>query len=208
MPPVVPRGGKHGKDAGRPFRIGSRISVYVGAMIYAGRHPAGRFLKDGSVEDHLDFLKAGMSKGGKARLSWDIYCEIIRRIERGEIKPLQVRYLPSGEIDPVRTVIRTSDLARLARERGERPEYLRHLLSKVRECDRRTAKARREVAVMAVLKRAERPGENMLWKLFCAAVREAAGVSQRQGQTERGFSDEMIENTARAQMKSTGERIS
>jgi hypothetical protein len=166
-------------------------------MIYAGRHPAGRFLKDGSVEDHLDFLKAGMSKGGKARLSWDIYCEIIRRIKLGEIKPLPGRYLPSGEIDPVRTVIRTSDLARLASERGERPKYLRHLLSKARESDRRTAKARREAAVTALLKTGVRPGQTMPWQLFCAAVRKAAGSSG----VERGFSDETIENTARAQME-------
>jgi hypothetical protein len=195
MPPVVPRG-KHGRDAGPPLRIGAKISVYAAAMICAGRHPASRFLRDGTVDDYLDFLRAGMSKGGRARLSWDIYCEIIRRIERGEIKPLQVDSLSSGEIDPLRTVIRTSDLARLASERGERPEYLRHVLSK------ESAKGRREAAVMALLKMDERPGQTMPWKQFYDAVRKAAGVTPAPGrQTERGFSDEVIEATARRQMK-------
>jgi hypothetical protein len=196
MPSVVPRG-KHGKDAGRPFRIGSRISVYAGAMIYAGRHPASRFLRGGTVEDYIDFLRAGMSKGGKARLSWDIYCEIIRRIELGEIKPLQGCYLPSGEIDPVRTVIRTSDLARLASERGERPKYLRHLLSKARE--------RREAAVKALLKSGVRPGQNTPWKQFYRSVREASGIST-EGGPQRGFSDEMIEKTARELLKAKDKR--
>ena len=118
----------------KPFGIGERITVFDAAMIYAGRHPHGLFLKDGSVDDHLDFLRARFPEQprsrdrARARRSWDISCELINRIQNRTIEPVRIAYQPSGEIDPTRTLIRTSDVASLARERGEQPKYLRHLL--------------------------------------------------------------------------------
>lgn len=44
------------------FEIGKRITGFDAAMIYAGRHPHSRFLKDGSVGDQLDLLRARIPK--------------------------------------------------------------------------------------------------------------------------------------------------
>ena len=99
-------------------------------MVYAGRHPHTRFLIDGSIEAHLEFLRAGIPKQPRsrfrvrARRSWDIYCEIINRIEGGKIRPIRKYYDRQRRIDPVRTKIRTSDVARLAVERREKPKFL------------------------------------------------------------------------------------
>jgi hypothetical protein len=54
---------------------------------------------------------------------------LLQRIDKGQIEPVRRNSQRSGEIDPVRTVIRTTDLAALATERGERPRYLRHVLA-------------------------------------------------------------------------------
>jgi hypothetical protein len=119
----------------KPFEIRDRITVFDAAMIYAGRHPHGRFLKDGSVADYLDFLRAGTPdqarsrERARARQSWDILCQLINRIQNRTIKPARITYQPSGEIDPTRTLIQTSDLTALATERGGHPKYLRHLCS-------------------------------------------------------------------------------
>jgi hypothetical protein len=121
----------------KPFEIKDEISIFNGAMIYSGRHPAPRFLKDGSLSDRLNFLRAGVLDSAKAgvraeaRLSWDVLHEIINRIERNEIIPTRCAFDAHGKLDPVRTRIRTSDLAELAIERGERPTYLKHLLGRM-----------------------------------------------------------------------------
>jgi hypothetical protein len=130
-------------DAGEDFHVGPELTVFEAAMIYAGRHPHGGFLRDGTVADHLRFLRAGASElpkgtrtrtgsekvrsGERPRQSWDIYCELMKRIEVGTIIPVRCAYQRSGELDPVRTRIRLDDVARLAAERGERPKYLRHI---------------------------------------------------------------------------------
>ena len=118
-----------------PFKIGDVLTIYEAAMVYAGRHPYPYFfdVKDRSIEAHLEFLKLGLAqspprKRVRAERSWDIYCELIRRIEQSRIQPVKLASDPLGGIDPCRTRIRTSDLADLAKERGETPRYLRHLL--------------------------------------------------------------------------------
>jgi hypothetical protein len=118
----------------KEFHIGDELTVFEGAMIYAGRHPHSQFLRDGNVEDYLKFLRAGFPErepasriGARARLSWDIFCDITQRIEQGRIEPVRRAYDATGQLDYVRTVIRTSDLKHLAAERKEQPKYLRHL---------------------------------------------------------------------------------
>jgi hypothetical protein len=118
-----------------PFKIGDVLTIYEAAMVYAGRHPYPYFfdVKDRSIEAHLEFLKLGLAqspprKRVRAERSWDIYCELIRRIEQGGIQPVKLAYDRLGRIDPRRTQIRTSDLADLAKERREKPRYLRPLL--------------------------------------------------------------------------------
>jgi len=118
-----------------PFKIGDTLTIYEAAMVYASRHPYPYFfaVKNGSIEDHLEYLKLGVSdkpsrKRARAQKSWDIYCEIIKRVEQGIIKPVKVSYDQTRKIDPSRTLIQTSGLVELAAERAERPRYLRHLL--------------------------------------------------------------------------------
>jgi hypothetical protein len=119
----------------KDFQIGDELTVFESAMIYTGRrHPHSRFLKDGSILEHLNFLRAGIAELEprsririRAHRSWDIYCEIIKGIEAGRIQPVRVAYDAEGQIDPIRTVIRTSDLHVLATQRKERPRCLRHL---------------------------------------------------------------------------------
>jgi hypothetical protein len=115
----------------KPFSIGDELSVFEAAMIYAGRHPALAILQGGDIGDHLAFLKAGIRdqerrKRARAQRSWDIYCTLVGRIERREIRPLKLAYDARGNLDPRRTTIETSVLVDLAVERGERPKYLRH----------------------------------------------------------------------------------
>jgi hypothetical protein len=56
----------------------------------------------------------------------------MKRVKHVTIIPINgVSYDRVGKIDPRRTRIRTSDLADLAAERGERPRYLRHLLREI-----------------------------------------------------------------------------
>jgi hypothetical protein len=120
-------------DAGEDFHVGPELTIYQAAMIYSGRHPHESFLRDGDVDDYLKFLKAGIpkvprsKKRARARRSWDIYCELMKRIEAGAITPVRFAYQRSGELDPIRTVIRLDDVAALATDRGERPNYLRHI---------------------------------------------------------------------------------
>jgi hypothetical protein len=116
-----------------PFKIGNTLTVFAAAMVYAGRHPHPRFLRDGSIEDHKQFLRAGIREREprrriRARRSWDIYYELITRIKQRGLTPVKCAYLENGEIDTRRTVIETRYLVLLAIDRDEHPKYLRHLL--------------------------------------------------------------------------------
>ena len=123
------------KDA--PFKIGDTLTIYEAAMVYAGRHPYPHFfaVKNSSIEHHVQILRLGLSVYSRlaqadrrvraqAQRSWDIYCELLRRIERGRIEPLKTAYASPGKIDLRRTLIKTSDLVCLAQDRGEKPRYL------------------------------------------------------------------------------------
>ena len=117
----------------KPFEVGNTLTIFEAAMVYAGRHPHSVFLRDGSVEDHLTFLRAGIREREprsrdriRARRSWDIYCELMKRVRQGDITAVKRAYSKDGEIDPIQTVIRTADLVALASERDERPKYLKH----------------------------------------------------------------------------------
>jgi hypothetical protein len=134
--PIIPApsGGGHGDFfvTEEPFEVGPEITVYQAAMVYAGRHPCERLLGVGSdhpptPDDYLAFLKGGMERRVNVQQSWDIWCELAKRIEAGEIKPVRCRYARPGKMDFVHTVIRLVDVARLATERGEHPEYLQHV---------------------------------------------------------------------------------
>lgn len=120
-----------------PFQVGDRLSVFEAAMVYAGRHPRPRFLKNDTVTDHLEFLGAGVRDSPpserarlrersrvRARRTRNIYYELIDRIRHGRIIAAKAEYLRGGEIDPLRTVILKTDLIDLARERGETCKYL------------------------------------------------------------------------------------
>jgi hypothetical protein len=116
-----------------PFEIGDTLTVFEAAMVYAGRHPHPLFLRNGSIEHHVQFLRAGIRereprRGIRARRSWDIYTELINRIKQRQLTPVKPAYLANSEVDPRRTVIQTARLVLLAKEREEQPKYLKHLL--------------------------------------------------------------------------------
>jgi hypothetical protein len=189
-----------------PFEIGDLISVFDAAMVYSGRHPTPNFFHKGTIEEHEKWLRAGIPKDDprsqeriRARCSWDIYCELKKGIENGIIKPVRVGYQGSGEIDPRRTRIRTADLAMLAAERGESPEYLRHLLA--------GQKLSRDTAIKALLAEGIRPGGDPAWpwKRFCAEIRDRADgwINRDKGKSKRGFADKAIDRAARALMERT-----
>jgi hypothetical protein len=121
----------------QPFQIGDKLTVYEAAMVYAGRHPYPRIFgpyDDGNKRERcLTLLKLGLSerlpRRQRAQRSWDVFRQIKGGIERGQINPIKPAYDLDGDIDPIRTVIRTSDLVPLAASRGEQPRYLRHLLA-------------------------------------------------------------------------------
>jgi hypothetical protein len=124
-------------EGGAFLAIGDTLTIFDAAMIYAGRHPASAFLRDAELAEAEQFLGRG-SRGEDEhatgrRLSWDIYCELKRRVKSGEIKPVCAAYLSSDEndtpkIDPLRTTISIACLAELARERGDKPEFLAQLI--------------------------------------------------------------------------------
>src|SRR5262245_44954104 len=108
----------------KPFEVGDELTVFEAPMIYAGRHPPGRFVEGGNIADHLAFLQAGIDDAPtrnriEAQLSWDIYCTLERKIECGDIRPVKLARDRDRKINPLLTVIRTLDLAGLATERGE-----------------------------------------------------------------------------------------
>ena len=124
MAPVVPAPRNTDEKA---FVIGDALTIFEAAMVYAGRHPHPRFLRNGSIEDHVQFLRAGIREREprrriRARRSWDIYCELINRIKQRWLTPVKSAYSEDGEVDPRRTVIQTADLVLLAKERDEQPK--------------------------------------------------------------------------------------
>jgi hypothetical protein len=139
----------------KPFKISDVHTIYEAAMIYAGRHPYPHFfaVKDSDIKEHLEFLKLGVSEASpskrpRARRSWDIHCELVKRIEQGRIQRVKLAYDQQGKIDPCRTQIRTLDLAGLATDRGEKPRYLRPLLAE-RNADKNPATQTTFVATLA-----------------------------------------------------------
>jgi hypothetical protein len=118
-----------GAATGGPFIVGEKLTIYQAAMVYSGRHPGGSFVdgtKDyerASLHDHESYLGKG-ARDGPRKLAWDIYCQLRRMVAAGEIKPIKTAYTPTGEIDPLDTLIATVDVANLARARGESPECL------------------------------------------------------------------------------------
>src|SRR5262249_6624382 len=105
----------------QPFEIGDTLTVYEAAMVYTSRHPHTQFLKGSDLEDHLTFLRAGIRESGRPsrirarqRQSWDIFCELMKRIDEGHLRTVARAYTKSGQIDPTRTVIRTENLVQLA----------------------------------------------------------------------------------------------
>jgi hypothetical protein len=124
-------------DEDKPFPVGDELTVYEAAMVYAGRHPYpkmfGPYDDANRRERCLTLLKLGLTaklRGRhRAQRSWDVFRQIKSGIERGQINPIKPSYDLDGDIDPIRTVIRTSDLVQLATDRGEQPRYLRHLLA-------------------------------------------------------------------------------
>jgi hypothetical protein len=163
-----------------PFKIGDTLTIYEAAMIYADRHPYPHFFvvnKNSSIEDLLEVLKLGLSNKlpskrvytgtdrrvraradrrvrARVQKSWDIYCELMKRVKHETIIPINgVSYDRVGKIDPRRTRIRTSDLADLAAERGERPRCLRHLSA--RQGRQRGRPNKTDRAKAAILQRIE-----------------------------------------------------
>lgn len=117
-----------GADTGGPFIVGETLTIYEAAMVYSGRHPGGRFLNSekygrASLRDHERFLGKGSCDPTRG-LGWYVFGELRRRVAEDSIKPVCPAYMESGEFNPLDTVIKTADVAALARERGEAPEYL------------------------------------------------------------------------------------
>jgi hypothetical protein len=107
----------------QPFQVGNEVTVYEAAMVYSGRHPYPKFFGlDGRRSEREP-------RGHRSQRSWDIYNELLERIQRGLIKPIKPAYDLAGKIDGARTIVHISDLVQLAVRRREQPKYLRHLLN-------------------------------------------------------------------------------
>jgi hypothetical protein len=115
-------------DEDTPFPIEDTLTVYEAAMVYAGRHPYPRMFgpydDSNKIERCRTLLKVGLPASQHAQLSWDIFLELEKRIEQGTIEPHNPIHDRAERIDPFRTEISITDLARLAKDRGEKPEYL------------------------------------------------------------------------------------
>jgi len=136
-------------DGDKPFKIGETLTLYEAAMALADRHPYERFFEvdKENVEDLIGMLQLGLSQStsrisGKPQRSraqarqrvqatWDIYCTLRDKIERGKIQPVRKSYDQAGNLHPGRTIIKTCDVIALATERGDQSKYLEPLLSRV-----------------------------------------------------------------------------
>jgi hypothetical protein len=116
-------------ESGGPFWVGEELTIYQAAMVYSGRHPGGHFVNGtldwerASLNDFEVFL-GRRAREGERKLAWDVYCELLNKVKARKIEPVRTAYLPKGELDPRDTVIKTADVAALARERRESPKYL------------------------------------------------------------------------------------
>jgi hypothetical protein len=107
-----------------PFAVGPPLTICEAAMVYALRHPHGRFLSDSSVEDHEDFIRANDPDPDRRHNSWNAYCDLIQRAKGGSL-PLEKRvYRRDGTLDPRHTRITFEALLELAEERGDAHERL------------------------------------------------------------------------------------
>jgi hypothetical protein len=189
-------------DTGGPFIVGETLTIYQAAMVYSGRHPGGQFL-DGeygraSLREYESFLGKG-ARGGPRKHAWDIYCQLRRMVAAGEIKPTKAAYTRSDEIDPLDTLIATADVGKLAKARGESPEYLANWM---RESPRKERlQPKREQAKQLILQRYGRaPSEQdvSLGKLYqdCLA---GQGDFQLSKDTFRRARDEMLAEYTQSQ---------
>jgi hypothetical protein len=64
----------------------------------------------------------------------------------------------------------------------------------------RNSNSARDTAIIKQLKNGLRPGKNIQWKVFCEQIRKA----RKANETERGFSDETIENVTKKLGKTLG----
>jgi hypothetical protein len=114
--PTIPEA----RYSGAPFEVGETLTVYEAAMVYSGRHPGGVFLSGNAknpeanygradLEDYEVFLgRNAKDDDAPRKLAWNIYRELLRRIETGKIKPVSRAYRRNGALDPRDTVIRTA----------------------------------------------------------------------------------------------------
>jgi hypothetical protein len=115
--------------AGEAFTVCDTLTIYEAAMVYSDRHPGGQIINGtknyerGEISDYESYLGKG-ARDGQRKLAWDIYCQLWKIIDAGEIKPVKTAYAPSGKLDPRDTRIATADIVKLAQARGETPYYL------------------------------------------------------------------------------------
>jgi hypothetical protein len=95
-------------------------------MVYMGRHPGGlaRFIEDPTLADHESFVGRNVLPRRNFderpyKTSWAVWRDLCEMLDRKEIKPVRTYYCLDGKVDPLTTVIRTVDLASLAKERGD-----------------------------------------------------------------------------------------
>jgi hypothetical protein len=116
----IPGGG----DAGDPFIVGDELTIFEAAMVYCGRHPCGRFIEGASLRVHESFVGRSVLPQRNFderphKTSWAVWRDLCERVDRGEIEPVRKYYSSDGKLDPLTTVIRTVDLANLAKKRGD-----------------------------------------------------------------------------------------
>jgi hypothetical protein len=113
-------------DAGDPFIVGDELTIFEAAMVYCGRDPGGlaRFIEDPSLSDHESFVGRNVLPRRNFderpyKISWAVWRDLYEMMDRREIEPVRTYYSSDGKLDPLTTVIRTVDLANLAKKRGD-----------------------------------------------------------------------------------------
>jgi hypothetical protein len=110
--------------AGEAFTVCDTLTIYEAAMVYSDRHPGGQIINGtknyerGEISDYESYLGKG-ARDGQRKLAWDIYCQLWKMIDAGEIKPVKTAYAPSGKLDPRDTRIATADIVKLAQARRD-----------------------------------------------------------------------------------------
>jgi hypothetical protein len=100
------------------FAVDDELTIFEAAMVYCGRNPGGRFIEGGSLREHEGFLGRG-SDEMPYKISWDVWRDLCERVDQGKLEPVRKHYSSDGNLDPRLTVIRTVDLANLAKDRGD-----------------------------------------------------------------------------------------